>query len=149
MSPTPEHPSQQISGSISGSVGGQAAIGAGINQQQALGDAAVAAVTQAELQQLRGAFADLRAQVEAQAAPQERAAAVERVDELEQAVLADKPDVTTIRYVAQWFGRNLPKLAGAVTTVVVHPLVGRLVEAAGEMLADDFLKLMGADEERP
>ena len=122
------------------------AIGSGIEQRQALGDAAVAAVTQAELQELHGVLAELRSQVAAQAPPEQRAAAVERVDELEQAVLADQPDVTTIRYVAQWFGRNLPKLAGAVTTVVVHPIVGRLVEAAGEMLAGDFRKLMGADE---
>jgi hypothetical protein len=142
-------PDQQISGSISGSVSGQAAIGSNVHQQQALGDAAVAAVTQAELQQLRDAFAQLRAQVEAQVPEGERAAAVERVDELQQAVIADKPDVTTIRYVAQWFGRNLPKLAGAVTTVVVHPIVGKLVEAAGEMLAGDFRALMGADEQRP
>lgn len=146
MTAKPDPPGQQISGSVSGSVTGQVAIGSGIGQQQALGDAAVAAVTQAELQELRGSLAALREQVAAQAPPEQRAAAVERVDELEQAVLAERPDVTTIRYVAQWFGRNLPKLAGVVTTVVVHPIVGKLVESAGEMLADDFRRLMGADD---
>jgi hypothetical protein len=141
-----EQAGDQISGTVSGRVSGQVAIGKQIEQRQALGDAAVAAVTQAELEELRGQFATLREQVAAQAPEERRAAAVERVDELEQAVLeGEKPDLTTIQYVTRWFGANLPKLAGVVTGVVIHPIVGKLVESAGEMLASDFRSLMGAE----
>jgi hypothetical protein len=136
----------QISGNVSGRVTGQVVVGKNIDATQALGDAAVAAVTQAELEELRERFAWLREQVAAQAPPERRDAAVERVGELQQAVLdGDKPDLTTIQYVTRWFGANLPKLAGVVTGVVVHPIVGRLVERGGEMLADEFGRLVGGD----
>jgi hypothetical protein len=146
MSPTPDRPGHQVNAAFYGPVHGQAAAGVGIQQTHAIGDTAVAAVTHAQLEELRSEFTTLRAEVEAQAPPEERAAAVERVEELEEAVLAERPDVTTIRYVAQWFGRNLPKLAAAVTSVVIHPIVGQLVEQAGEMLAGDFRRLMGAED---
>jgi hypothetical protein len=136
----------QIHGTISGRISGQAAVGKGIEQRQTLGDAAVAAVTEAELAELRDAFAQLRAQVLAEAPADARTAAAERIDELEQAVVAERPDLTTIQYVTRWFGARLPKLAGVVTGVVVHPIVGRLVESAGEMLAADFRRLVGGEE---
>jgi hypothetical protein len=134
----------QISANVSGPVSGQVVVGKQIEAHQALGDAAVAAVTQAELEQLRAAFAQLREQVAAQAPPERRDAAVERVGELERAVLdGDKPNLTTIQYVTHWFGDNLPRLAGLVTKVAVDPIVGQLVESAGEMLAGEFRQLMG------
>jgi uncharacterized protein YdhG (YjbR/CyaY superfamily) len=133
-----------ISGNVNvtGSTSGQIAIGKGIEQRQALGDAAVAAVTEAEREEVRLAFAQLREQIAAQAPPEQRDAAVERVEELQQAVFADEPDLTTIQYVTRWFRRNLPSLAGAVTGVVINPLVGRLVQVAGDRLVE----LVGGDE---
>lgn len=127
-----------ISGNVNltGSNSGQIAIGKQIEQRQALGDAAVAAVTEAEREQVRLAFAQLREQVAAQAPPEQRAAAVERVEELQQAVFDDEPDLTTIQYVTRWFRKNLPDLAGTVTGLVVHPLVGRLVQVAGDRLVE-------------
>jgi len=122
--------------SVTGSNAGQIAIGKQIEQRQALGDAAVAAVTEAEREQVRLAFAHLSEQVAAEAPPEQRAAAVERVEELHQAVFAEEPDLTTIQYVTRWFRRNLPALAGSVTALVVNPLVGRLVQLAGDRLAE-------------
>ena len=125
-----------ISANISGNVsGGQVAVGKDIAQSQTVGDVAV---TNEELAELRAAFSDLATQVEAQAPPERRAAAVERVAELEQAVLADEPDVSTIQYVGRWFRKNLPQLAGAVVSVVVNPIVGKLVGAAGDALVAEF-----------
>jgi len=125
-----------ISANISGNVsGGQVAVGKDIAQTQTVGDVSV---TDEELAQLRVAFSDLATQVEAQAPPERRAAAVERVAELEQAVLADEPDVSTIQYVGRWFRKNLPQLAGAVVSVVVNPIVGKLVGAAGDALVAEF-----------
>jgi len=65
------------------------------------------------------------------------------VQELEEAVTAEKPDLTTMEYVKQWFVKNLPGLAGAVTGVVVNPIVGKLVEAAGDALAAEFRRRFG------
>jgi hypothetical protein len=124
-----------ISAQITGAVSGQVAVGKRIAQQQTTG---AADVTPDELAQLRQAFADLRADVAAQAPPERQAAAVERVEELEQAVLAEEPDVTTIAYVGRWFKTNLPGLAGAITGIVVHPVVGRIVGAAGNAIAAEL-----------
>jgi hypothetical protein len=133
-----------ISGNVNvtGANTGQIAIGTQIEQRQALGDAAVAAITEAEREQVRLAFAQLREQVAAQAPPEQRTAAVERVEELQETVFSDKPDLTTIQYVTRWFRHNLPSLAGSVTSLVVHPLVGRLVQVAGDKLAE----LVGGEE---
>jgi hypothetical protein len=124
-----------ISAQITGAVSGQVAVGKRIAQQQTTG---AADVTPDELAQLRQAFADLRADVAAQAPPERQAAAVERVEELEQAVLAEEPDMTTIAYVGRWFKTNLPGLAGVVTGIVVHPVVGRIVGAAGNAIAAEL-----------
>lgn len=124
-----------ISAEITGDVRGQVAVGKHIAQHQAVG---TQDVTADELAQLRQAFADLRAQVAAQAPPGRQAAAVERIDELEQACLADEPDTTTIAYVARWFKTNLPLLFGAVTGIVIHPVVGKVVGAAGEAIAAEL-----------
>jgi DNA-binding GntR family transcriptional regulator len=125
-----------ISANITGDIsGGQLAVGKHIAQNQTVG---TAAVSSEELAQLRTAFRDLASEVEAQAPPERRAAAAERVAELEQAVLAEEPDVTTIQYVARWFRSNLPQLAGAVASIVIHPIVGKLVGAAGDALVAEF-----------
>jgi hypothetical protein len=52
-----------------------------------------------------------------------------------------------MEYVRQWFGRNLPKLAGVVGSVVVHPIVGALVQAAGETLAAEFRMRFGTSSD--
>jgi len=138
-----EQPGEQISGSVhvTGAASGQIAIGKGIEQRQAIGDRAVAALSEAEREQVRLAFATLREQVAAQAPDERRGAAVERVGELEKAVFASRPDLTTVQYVTRWFRDNLPQLAGAVSGLVLHPLIGRLVQVAG----DQLVQLVGGE----
>jgi hypothetical protein len=125
-----------ISGYIGGNVSGQVAIGKDIAQTQTV-------LTAAETTELAQAFADLRSQVAAQAPPEQRQAALERVDELEQAVHKEKPDLTTMEYVRKWFGDHLPGMAGAVAGLVVHPVVGKLVEAAGDAVVAEFRRRFG------
>ena len=132
-----EQPGDQISGTITGNVSGQVAVGKGIHQSHVVG-APATPVTDADLAELRQAFADLRAQVTAAAPPEDRDAAVERVLELEQAVVAEEPDVTTMEYVKRWFARKLPHAAGLVTGILVHPVVGKVVQAAGDAIAGEF-----------
>jgi hypothetical protein len=50
-----------------------------------------------------------------------------------------------MEYVKRWFVKNLPGLAGAVTSIVVHPIVGKLVEAAGDALAAEFRRRFGGE----
>ena len=131
-----------IQATISGEVSGQVAVGKGIQQMQVVGEAKPGA-TEEELAALRAMLADLKARVEAEAPPGRRAAALERVEELEEAIAAKEPDLTTMEYVKRWFGKNLPGLAGAVAGIVVHPIVGKLVEAAGDALAAEFRRRFG------
>jgi hypothetical protein len=136
-----------ISATVTGSsISGQVAVGKDITQTQTIG-VTQSEVSEADLAQLRQLLADLKTQVEAQAAPERKDAALERVGELQEAITAQKPDLTTMEYVSAWFARNLPKLAGAVTSVVIHPIVGKLVEAAGDGLADDFRRRFGIQSE--
>jgi len=131
-----------IRATISGDVSGQVAVGKGIAQVQTAG-AARPEVTEEDLAELRRMLAELREKVAAEAPPEKRDAALERVGELEEAVTAGEPDLTTMEYVKKWFARNLPGLAGAVVSVVVHPIVGKLVEAAGDALAAEFRRRFG------
>ncbi|MCK4472391.1 MAG: hypothetical protein KAW49_11475 [Anaerolineae bacterium] len=133
-----------IRATISGDVSGQVAVGKGITQAQTIG-AARPEVTEADLAELRQALADLKAQVEAGSPPEKKEAALERVEELEEAITAEEPDLTTMEYVKRWFVKNVPALAGAVTGVVVHPIVGKLVEAAGDAMATEFRRRFGGE----
>ena len=135
---------------IGGSVaeGGQVAVGRDIEQRYTRISQQAPTVTEADLAELRNAVDEVRARIRAEVPPEQQAAAVERVDELEQAVVAEEPDLTTLQYVRNWFLKNLPKLAGAVTGLVVHPVVGKIVEAAGDVAASQFRKLFGDVSER-
>jgi hypothetical protein len=133
-----------IRATISGDISGQVAVGKGITQVQSIG-AARPQITEADLAKLRQILADLKAKVAAKAPPEKKDAALERVKELEEAVTAGEPDLTTMEYVKGWFAKNLPGLAGTVTSVVVHPIVGKLVEAAGDALATEFRRRFGRE----
>jgi hypothetical protein len=129
---------------ITGSdVSGQVAVGEGITQVQTVG-VGRPEVTEADLAALRRLLADLKAQVAAGAPPDRRDAALERVDELEEAITAEEPDLTTVEYVRGWFVKHLPGLAGAITGVIVDPVVGKMVEMAGDALAAEFRRRFGA-----
>ena len=134
-----------ISGNI-GDVGerSQVAVGKEITQTQAHGAPPV--VTAAEMAQLQQMFDELRTKIEQEAPPEEKEKALERVDELKEAVTAKEPDLTTMEYVKNWFGKNLPSVAGSVVGLIVHPLVGKLVEVGGEALASSFRKRFGVEK---
>ena len=51
---------------------------------------------------------------------------------------AEEVDPGRVRSVLRWFRDNLPAVAGAVTTVLVNPLVGQVVASAGEAVAGQF-----------
>ncbi len=125
---------------VGGDVSGQVAVGKNISQ---VSTKTTVSVTKAELKELRQLLKELRARVEADVATGKKEAALEHVQELEQAITEKKPDLSTMEYVRNWFVKNLPGLAGAVTSVVVHPIVGKLVEAGGDALVGEFRRRFG------
>ncbi|MEJ2303806.1 MAG: hypothetical protein P8186_20765 [Anaerolineae bacterium] len=100
-------------------------------------------LTNADLEILQEQLAELRARVAEAASEEKREAALERVNELQEALLAEKPDLPTMEYVKGWFLRNLPGIAGSVTSLIVSPIVGKLVEVSGEVLAAEFRRRFG------
>lgn len=85
---------------------------------------------------LRGVFDDLRTAVAANAPADRQDEALVQAGELEQALVAEQPDPGRVRRVLRWFREHAPELAGAVVSVVVHPLVGKVVQGAGEVVAE-------------
>ncbi len=136
---TSQQPNIKIS--TGGDNSGQLAIGDNNSQEYtSLVNSQNTAASQApaDLATLRQMFATLKTQVAETAPADKKASALERIDELEDAITAEEPDLTTMDYIKRWFVKNLPTLSGAVTSVVIHPIVGKLVEAAGTMAADEF-----------
>lgn len=141
MTKKPASSKKDIQVTISGGVNGQVAVGENISQQQQVG---VTAVSAAELAEFRELLKQLQAKIISETPPDKKEAALERVQELEQAITEEKPDLSTMEYVKNWFGKNVPALAGAVTSVVVHPIVGRLVETGGDLLVSEFQRRFGS-----
>lgn len=131
----------RISARITGSVSGQVAIGSTIRQMQSQGPAEV---TEEERSKVRSLFAQLRSTVVDVAPADLRDGAVERVEELRQAVVAQPPNPTTIRYVNRWFARKLPELAPRVTSALADPAVAKMLKVAGDDVVGELL----GDEER-
>jgi hypothetical protein len=124
-------------------VHGQNLIIGGRRHQQQPNYGQPAQIAEADLAVLQRIFAGLRAQIAAEASDDKKTAALERIDELEDAIATSQPDISTMEYVKNWFNKQMPTFAGAVTSIVVHPIVGKIVEAAGEVVASDFRKRFG------
>lgn len=97
-----------------------------------------ALLTEAELSGLRKTIDSLKAEVATQAPPDKQAAAVQQLDQMHQAIKADKPELSKIEKVRDWFVKNVPTMAGAVTAMVVNPIVGRLVQIGGDALVAEL-----------
>ena len=127
---------------IEGDVNGQFAIGNQITQTQSVQNLH-AQVTQADIQELHTLIEDLKQKVNSTASPEFKDKALERASELEEAITAQKPDLTTMEYVRNWFIKYLPQLAGTISALVVHPIVGKIVEVSGEAIAVEFKRKFG------
>ena len=123
-----------VRGTVSNVSGGQVAIGGTVSQTSTT--VSTQGPTEADIAALLQQFATLRSEVLAD--PETPDAAAEKLDELQAAVTAEKPELSTMEYVRDWFVKYAPKFAGAVTALVVNPIVGALVGAAGETLATEF-----------
>ncbi len=138
-----EEPGDRYTIHVGGDASGQVVAGRGntVSRFEAASSAR-AQVTGDDLAQLRAEFEAVRALVRAEGGDQSEQAN-ERLDELEEAVTGPMPDLTTMAYVRSWFARNLPKLAGAITALLIHPIVAQVADAAGDTIAAELRSLIG------
>jgi hypothetical protein len=128
-----------ISATVTGGVSGQFATGKNITQTHTVtGADHLDADERAQLVQL---FAALKERIAAEAPDEERSPAIDRLDELEEALTAEEPDLDRVQYVKRWFVRRLPNLAGLITSVLVHPLIGKVVESAGDAALSELTRV--------
>ena len=123
--------------------GGQVSLGLGSSPQQPSRQPSLS--IENHLAVVRERLGHLKAQVEAEAPSEKKDAALERLEELTEAITATAPDLDTIAYVKSWFAKNVPTLTEAVTAVVVHPSVSELMAAAGEAVATEFRRRFGRE----
>jgi hypothetical protein len=142
MTPLPGQP--DIQATIGDVDSAQVAVGSGNAQSGTVGRREAPA-GDAERGELRILLAGLARQVDAEAPPERRAGAHERIGELEDALTAATPDLTTVEYVTRWFSKHLPHLAGAVLAVLVNPVVGAVVAAGGDGLIGELRRRVGID----
>lgn len=140
MTPEEEKPTSKYSVQISGDViESQVVIGDYNEVSQRIG------LSPEETSELRAVFDDLRSAV-AEAPPDQREKALAEANEVEAAIVTNQPQPQRVRQALAWFRDNAPQLAGAVAGVLINPLVGKVVEGAGEAIANQFRDL--ASEER-
>ena len=101
-------------------------------------------ISEADRAEVQALVAALKARVQAEAPPERRGEAVELVDELADAIVAPVPRVRRMAFIRDWFSAHLPKLAGAVNELVLSPLVGKIVGAAGDLATAEFRNTFGA-----
>jgi hypothetical protein len=99
-------------------------------------------ISEADRADVHERIAALRATVRAVAPPDQQEAA-ELVDELEDAILAEAPKVSRMAFIRDWFSAHVPKLARAVSELILSPLVRRIVAAAGDLAAAEFRNAFG------
>ncbi|WP_370937665.1 hypothetical protein [Amycolatopsis sp. cg13] len=98
------------------------------------------AAASADLAAVTSLLEEIRAALPADLAEQGGA----QLDDLEEAITADTPDLSAMERVRDWFSQHVPALAGAIGRTVLHPVVVRLVAAAGDTLAADFHRRFGS-----
>ncbi|HEY4024501.1 MAG TPA: hypothetical protein VGM75_37840 [Pseudonocardiaceae bacterium] len=126
-------------------------IGGDMSGQFVLGDNNVttnsaAALSGADRKLLTALFDEVGGQLDGQLEdhPDELAEpARAQLADLRVAVLATKPDVPAMVRVRDWFALHLPGMAAAIGRVVVHPILVRVVGAAGGSIAAEFQRHFG------
>jgi len=103
-------------------------------------------MTAEDLEALCALFGDLRARVAVEAPPELADEAQVQVDALEEAVAAEEPDLSAMERVRDWFIEYLPSIAGSVTALLVNPILGKVVEAAGDLAAGELRRRFGQQE---
>lgn len=133
-------------GSINVNVSGtsEGAIAAGSDIQQTVSRVTIVGrPSEQELAMLGDEFARLRATIQQTAPPELKDRALERIDDLEGAASVGEPNVSVMAATRDWFVKHLPGVVGAVTGVIVNPIVGKIVQSAGDALSREYQEKFG------
>ena len=124
---------------VRGNLSGQVGVGHHIDQQQTT----YAPVTAEDRAELAQAIDELRELIRTAADPAERDEALKRTDELEEAVNAETPKLSTIEYVRDWITDHVGPAAAAVHAFVLSPILAKFVAAGGDALLTEFRRRFG------
>jgi hypothetical protein len=153
-----EKPSISIGGNVGGAVtigdgnvqigsvasGGRVVVGAGsINDVFQEIKTLARFASPEELATFANLFRALDQEIAKTVPPNEQAQAREQVEEIKTQVTRDKPDLSKLEQAQKWFVDHLPALVGGVTGILTHPLVGKIVESAGEFTLKQFRERLG------
>jgi len=101
-------------------------------------ESTVTVLKQNEIDTVNRLFADLNSQLRSIPGISEdkRSEAISKADELNSEIIQEKPELGKIEQLKGWLKDNVPEVAGAVTSLFVNPVVGKIVEKAGEMISE-------------
>lgn len=123
--------------------GAQAAIGKDIRQTITY---AAPQLTSADIRQVKSLLADLKGEIASLDIPEDKKLIGEEfAGQLEQELTKqdEPPDASVIKVAGAWLLKNMPGLTGALTSLFLNPIVGKVVEAAGDLAADWVKKQFG------
>jgi hypothetical protein len=112
-------------------------------QTQTIGAPVDSGTPAADPSVLDAILAELKKTVAAGAPADKRDAALERLDEFGEALIAAAPDLATMEYVQGWFARQAPALSEAIPAILAHPAVVQWIESCGADVAAEFRRRFG------
>lgn len=94
-------------------------------------------LTQEQIRTITHLFEDFQKQLGAvgDLGEAKRKEAQGKAEELREELTNEKPQHSTIEYLKTWLLKNVPAMAGTLTSIFATPIVGKVVEAAGEIAA--------------
>jgi len=104
-------------------------------------------LTTAERLELEHLLAELKNQLARLEIPEnKKVIGQELVGQLEKELTKteEPPDASTIKVAGSWLLENIPALAGTLASVFLNPVVGKIVEAAGDIAAEWVQERLGA-----
>lgn len=69
-----------------------------------------------------------------------------KLDDLEEAIASNQPDLATMEHVQGWFARKIPTLASAIGRIILSPIVTRMVTRAGDDVAAEYDRRFGRSD---
>lgn len=102
-----------------------------------VGDGTVIVLEQDEIETVNRLFADLNTQLMSIPGISEdkRNEAISKASELNKEIIKKKPERSKIEQLKGWLKDNVPEVAGAVTSLFMNPIIGKVVEKAGEIVS--------------
>ena len=101
-------------------------------------ESTVVVLKQDEIETVNRLFADLNSQLRSVPDISEDRGneAISKADELNNEIIKEKPEPGKIEQLKSWLIDNVPEVAGAVTSLFMNPLIGKVVEKAGQMISE-------------